>query len=328
MALAVGLLVPLRPIAAQPQWGKSGKSSRDSDGKCASSTDSAYRQLLEIISSPCSPDSANLKKMAVLLAANPALVNKRNSSNCTPLHLAVKSGNRAAVELLLDRGAEVNAIGCGTPGAYNTIGPAPIEYGFMYSEGAPLYWAVNQGNLDIVRLLLSRHADPNIQNSGSYFCCQKQRVTALDCAARSGRADIVKVLLEHKANVNLSGPLAYARNADVANLLIAAGASMSPADYLNSPLASAAGNGYVDVVKVLLEHGANVNQRQSDFHSALFVAASLNQPEVVRILLAHGAKVEKESTASNEIPRSPLDEAERLGYKNIAEIIRKSQRLW
>src|SRR5690606_3846241 len=56
-----------------------------------------------------------------------------------------------------------------------------------------------------------------------------------------------------------------------------------------TPLAGAAYKGYVDVVRLLLENGAQVNARLPGGKTALRFAAMFDRKEVVELMLAHGA---------------------------------------
>ncbi|GIZ38925.1 hypothetical protein CKM354_000232400 [Cercospora kikuchii] len=69
------------------------------------------------------------------------------------------------------------------------------------------------------------------------------------------------------------------------------------ADY-STPLNAAASNGMADLVKSLLEKGANID---GDSGYALHLAASQGHETVVQILLAHGAAVDKEVANSEEL---------------------------
>ena len=51
------------------------------------------------------------------------------------------------------------------------------------------------------------------------------------------------------------------------------------------PLMNAAGIGNKDIVRLLLERGANVNAKASGNYTALMSAANNNQLEIVKILL-------------------------------------------
>ena len=56
-----------------------------------------------------------------------------------------------------------------------------------------------------------------------------------------------------------------------------------------TPLMLAAMSGFIDIARVLLAAGADVNARSFDGSSALLEAALWRQPQIVEFLLAHGA---------------------------------------
>jgi ankyrin repeat protein len=74
-------------------------------------------------------------------------------------------------------------------------------------------------------------------------------------------------------------------------LLLKHGANVNQADGVGTtPLMMAAAAGNADVVKVLLDHGADVNAKEhSNEQTALMFAANLDRAEVISVLLAHGA---------------------------------------
>jgi ankyrin repeat protein len=77
----------------------------------------------------------------------------------------------------------------------------------------------------------------------------------------------------------------------------------------STPLHCAAWKGHAEVVKILLDAGAEVNARSQNEHygdTALHAAAHGNQKDVVRILIARGADL----NAKNRIGRTPLGETE------------------
>ena len=52
----------------------------------------------------------------------------------------------------------------------------------------------------------------------------------------------------------------------------------------------AAWHGRLEVVKFLIDKGADVNAKDKDGETALSLVSAKNQPEVVEYLKAHGAK--------------------------------------
>ncbi|CAK4098111.1 unnamed protein product [Aphanomyces euteiches] len=60
-----------------------------------------------------------------------------------------------------------------------------------------------------------------------------------------------------------------------------------------TPLILAAQNGFADVVKELLAHGADINQTMKAGATALNMASERGHLDVVKELLAHGAAVDK-----------------------------------
>lgn len=101
---------------------------------------------------------------------------------------------------------------------------------------------------------------------------------------------------------------------DVARQLVAAGASMNPAD---PPLATAAAKGDVALAAFLIDHGASIGAIDPDGQTALDNALAQSQFEMVKLLLAKGAKpdaalirlfIERDSRHSSATDRAIADE--------------------
>ncbi|HOC45288.1 MAG TPA: ankyrin repeat domain-containing protein [Syntrophorhabdaceae bacterium] len=97
-----------------------------------------------------------------------------------------------------------------------------------------------------------------------------------------------------------------AGSAEVVRLLLDAGAEIDPANPLDwTPLhwACSSNKGGVEIVCTLIEAGCDVNAIDGDGQAPLHKACDLGRPEIVRLLLEHGADPE----AENHFGVTPLD---------------------
>ncbi|POI32676.1 hypothetical protein CIB84_003572 [Bambusicola thoracicus] len=92
--------------------------------------------------------------------------------------------------------------------------------------------------------------------------------------------------------------------------------NLSPLVLGNTALTYACAGGYVDVVKVLLESGASIEDHNENGHTPLMEAGSAGHVEVARVLLENGAGI---NTHSNEFKESALTLA---CYKGHLEMVR------
>ena len=166
-------------------------------------------------------------EVAKLLLTNGSKVNSEVGLHVnTPLHFAVRNGDIEIVKMLLDRGADVDAINL-----YNVT---------------PLHIAVESKKVEIVELLLNHGACVNARNCNSS--------TPLLLAAKEDSEEIVKLLLKHGADVN------------------SAYTCTSSEGY--TPLCLAVKGGHEKVVQLLLECGANVDAQDNDGKTVLHFAVN------------------------------------------------------
>lgn len=112
------------------------------------------------------------RTLVEVLISRGANIEARNRQNRTPLHAAVENGHHHIAKYLLDHGAVVNA-----NGTYNMTS---------------LHLAAEEGHEAIVKLLLEYKADVNAKdNTGR---------TALHLASDMGYSDVVKLLLNNDAD--------------------------------------------------------------------------------------------------------------------------------
>ncbi|HSC15347.1 MAG TPA: ankyrin repeat domain-containing protein, partial [Gammaproteobacteria bacterium] len=206
--------------------------------------------------------------------------NLTNPEGETPLMEVARTGNVEAATLLLDAGADVNAIE-------------------LWGQQSALMWAAAQKHPQMIKLLISRGADVNARGAVRNWERKVIReprpkdmnqggFTPLLYAAREGCIECAKELVAGGADLDLPDPhrvtpLVMALlnlHFDMAAYLIEAGADVNKWDlYGRSPLYMAAdtstlpvqGNGSmvvlpsmdklkaIDVARLLLEKGANVN---------------------------------------------------------------------
>ena len=60
-----------------------------------------------------------------------------------------------------------------------------------------------------------------------------------------------------------------------------------------TPLYSAANKGYLEIVKLLIENGADINKSNNDGWTPLYSAADKGHLEVVKLLIENGADINK-----------------------------------
>ncbi|XP_059168441.1 serine/threonine-protein phosphatase 6 regulatory ankyrin repeat subunit B-like [Physella acuta] len=203
-----------------------------------------------------------------LLLEHKANVNLVDKNKKSALCYSVKMKNVEIVRLLVDNGADVN----------------------YRSFTTPLYESCKCGCFELVKILVEAGADVNKKdNSGDSPLCK---------STCNGNLDIVKLLVKKCADVNegLSPPLFYAcdnGHVEITNYLIDAGADVN---FINSDgesvLCRSATKGHFDIVKLLLERGAEVNNRiNRTGETALLCAVGGDHSSIVELLLQYGADV-------------------------------------
>ena len=210
-----------------------------------------------------------------------------DSRGITPLMYAAEIGSLDAMRLLIDRGADVNA--------QNAFGSTAL----MWSASDPAK----------VRLLLDHGAQVNT-------AAKSGRTALIIAAFTNPSAEVVRLLLAKGAKVDVMDqrhvtPLnaaTFGNDTATVRLLLDAGADIeTPDTFIGlTPLMNAAGNRNVDVGKLLIAKGANVNAVSKteglpkiqtgtvEFGgwTPLLMAAAFGPPEAVKTLLDAGAKID------------------------------------
>ncbi|MBR2068983.1 MAG: ankyrin repeat domain-containing protein [Candidatus Gastranaerophilales bacterium] len=90
----------------------------------------------------------------------------------------------------------------------------------------------------------------------------------------------------------------------------------------------AASKGYKNVVDALLEHGVDINTKNSDGFSALFIVSAMNNKEMVKYLISKGADINQNADNGLELKdaiQAGIDGFYRIGNKydsTIADLIK------
>lgn len=194
-------------------------------------------------------------------------VNKRDETGNTPLIYACIKNSRDIVKLLLENGAD--------SGLCNI------------NSRAPLHFAAETGNKEIIALIVEAGADVN--------CSDKNGVTPLMLMAKFGKTDAALTYIKNQ-NVDISlkdndnhAAIDYATASGLRELVKALSYESQEAHtdaYGNTPLHQACWNGQGEVVKVLLEKGAEVEKLNDDGESPLILAVEKGNLVIVDLLLA------------------------------------------
>lgn len=149
-------------------------------------------------------------------------------------------------------------------------------------------------------------------------------------AATLGRAGRLKTILgQSRLRVNEPGPegftplglAAFFGHADAAKVLLDHGAAVNDKDrsrFGNTALDAAVAANSPDVVRILLAAGADPNVRDSADYTPLHKAAQHGNLAIVRMLLEHGA----DASAGRKGGGTPGSEAEAKGHADVADFLR------
>lgn len=257
----------------------------------------------------------------------------------TPLMNAAAIGSVDAMKMLIDRGADVNAV--------NTYGSTALmmsvtdakKVRLLLDHGANVNVAARSGrtaliiasfanpSAEVVRMLLARGANVAVMD--------QRKVTPLNAATFGNDIETVKLLLNANADISTADtfigltPLMNAagnRNLAAVKLLLAKGADVNAVSKTQdlpriqtgtvefggwTPLLMSVPFGPTEIPQLLIDAGAKVNVQDYRGFTPLMLAVSTDRYErkTVQLLLSHGADTKPKTRAGE----TALDWAYRFG---------------
>jgi len=282
-----------------------------------------------------------------------AKVNEKNYGGATALSWAAAGGQLDTVRLLVDQGADAQTINeafvTAAEDAHPDVMPALLEKGAKLNElgskallraaGSTVVGAADQDRSDTVRFLLSLGVDVNAKDEDGW--------TALLLAAEreDDRSSVVRTLVDRGADVNAkcacpryeSGGwtalmLASRRGHDeIVRILVAKHADVNMKNNLGQTslaLAATAIEDNVDVVRTLLDAGANGDAQDIRQRTPLMEAAQWGHVKVVRTLLERGVRVDAKEihgkTALQLVKTAILEGNATEGRKEVVGLLSKA----
>jgi ankyrin repeat protein len=206
-----------------------------------------------------------------------------------PLHVVARAGHVPVARSLLSAGANIEA---------------QIGYGGLER---PLDCAAEKGQIPMIRFLLSRGAKVNVGGTS----------LALHCAILEGQRSAVALLLRKRAKLAKDSLYWAARTGDVrlAKLLIKAGAKIN-GDGSHRPIRAAARlHESSAMLKMLIEHGADLDARREEDRTTLLHIVS-NEDSAL-LLIKSGLDVR----ATDRCGETPLHHCASRGFVRACRLL-------
>ncbi|XP_048249888.1 uncharacterized protein LOC124128376 [Haliotis rufescens] len=221
---------------------------------------------------------------AVALLISECDTSARNIDGNTPLHLACEERKLKVVEVLLKTNVDVTLLN--------------------YQAFTPFDIICQKGYLDIAILVL---------NATSYPLPHDSYNTPLHAACRGGYTELVKILLRYDLNRSVCNNTSRMNcRFENSRYLIF---SMRGNDVKHTPLFVACENGHIDIVRLLIEKGADVTAAAKDGCTPLHCACKNGHIDIVRLLIEKGADV------SDAACYTPLQCACKNGHIDIVRLL-------
>jgi ankyrin repeat protein len=258
---------------------------------------------------PESPKADNLSKKAAALEEKPAAA-PAPPEGAAPPATGGRGGRRAAAGVPTANGRAGDPAANGGRGQF-----APRQVGPSYMGGmTALLYAARDGQLDAARELVAAGADVNQVSTGD-------KISPMVMAIVNGHLDLAKMLLDRGADPNLVS------EAGLTALYTTIDVQWAPHAWFPQPITDQERVTYLDLMKALLAHGAEVNAKlgkkiwfRSFTHDVTWIdpagatafwrAAQSTDLAAMKLLVEHGADPNIPNTAGD----TPLMAAAGIGW--------------
>jgi ankyrin repeat protein len=214
---------------------------------------------------------------------------------------------------------------------YANIVQLLLDHGVKLDAQTPqgntaLIYACANGCLQVVTVLL-KYAQ-RLPNMAAFIEASNENGhTALMEAASAGHVEIAKHLVACNASINTHSNsfkesaltlACYKGNLEMVRFLLEAGADHEhKTEEMHTALMEASMDGHLEVARLLIESGARVNMPVDSFESPLTLAACAGHVELALLLLENGANIEE----VNDEGYTPLMEGAREGHEEMVALL-------
>jgi ankyrin repeat protein len=207
--------------------------------------------------------AGDMASVEALIEGDPALVNARDEMGNSALLLALYYGHREIADILLAKGAVLNIFEASAAGKTDNVkqlleGDASLIRTYSHDGFTALHLAAFFGHPELLNFLLDKGANPNA------VAHNPMSVTPLHSAAAHYQPDVatqmVAALIEHGADVNAKQEGGF------------------------TALHSAAQNGNIGLIRLLLDHRADPQARSQDGKTPRDLAVESKHEEAAKLL--------------------------------------------
>jgi ankyrin repeat protein len=237
--------------------------------------------------------SGNTAELNKLLSGNKDLANSADQYNRKYISLAAAIGEIDIVKTFIEAGADINA------GNADDLGYTPLME------------AINDDRAEMVQFLLDNGADVNATDTIGG--------TALFRACVSARPELLKLLLKAGAAVDANNNEGSTALHYVCQHAVSWGGwtILETVDGVETEKPNMRIYEHLEIIKILLDHGAAINSFNSGGYSALHFSAHTGNAVFVTELLARGAKPDLVNTNGY----SPLHAASDNGQLSCIQLL-------